>query len=122
MATELSSILRLEVPVIVQLGAKQMRLGEVLALAPGVIIELPKQVDEELDLLINNKAIGRGVAVKVGENFGLRVSWVGDQKARIKALAAAAEAAPASSGESEDAKKRRAEDARQTSARSGEAA
>lgn len=121
MATELSSILCLEVPVIVQLGAKEMRLGEVLALAPGVIIELPKQVDEELDLLINNKAIGRGVAVKVGENFGLRVSWVGDQKARIKALAAG-EAAPAPSGETEDEKKRRAQDARQTSARSGEAA
>lgn len=94
MATDVRAILRLEVPVIVQLGAKEMRLGEVLSLAPGVIIELPKQVDEELDLLINNKAIGRGVAVKVGENFGLRVSWIGDQRARIRALAGGEQPAP----------------------------
>jgi flagellar motor switch protein FliN/FliY len=86
MASDLSAILRLEVPVIVRLAERQMKLADVLALVPGSIIELPKNADEPLDLLVNNKQIGRGSAAKVGENFGLRVTLVGDARARIAAL------------------------------------
>ncbi len=60
---------------------------EVVAMAPGAIIELPKPADEDLEILVNNKAIGTGRAVKVGENFGLRVSYIGDLKQRIAAMA-----------------------------------
>ena len=83
---DLSSILRLEVPVIVRLGERTMTLSEVLNLFPGSIIEIPKGAEEELDLMINNKQIGVGTAVKVVENFGLRISYIGDLKARIEAL------------------------------------
>jgi flagellar motor switch protein FliN len=83
---EISSILRLEVPVIVRLGQRTMSMKEVLSLVPGAIIELPKNAEEELDLLVNNKQIGLGTAVKVVENFGIRISYIGDLKARIEAL------------------------------------
>lgn len=63
-----------------------MTINEVLSLAPGAIIELPKGADEELEILVNNKAIGSGFAVKVGENFGLKVAFIGDVKKRIQAL------------------------------------
>jgi flagellar motor switch protein FliN/FliY len=86
MASDLSALLRLEVPVIVRLGERTMTLNEVLGLVPGAIIELPKNADEELDLLVNNKQIGTGTAVKVVENFGIRISYIGDLKARIEAL------------------------------------
>lgn len=66
-----------------------MRMGEVLALTPGAIIELNKRSEDELDLLINNKQIGSGTAVKVGENFGLRVTFIGDVRARIEAMSGA---------------------------------
>jgi hypothetical protein len=39
-----------------------------------------------LELRVNNKAIGTGQAVKVGENFGLRITFMGDLKERITAL------------------------------------
>jgi flagellar motor switch protein FliN/FliY len=67
----------LEVPVIVLLAEKTMTVSQVMRLAPGTIIELPKSAEERLDLLVNNKVIGRGDAVKVGENFGLEITEMG---------------------------------------------
>lgn len=85
-AANLDQILRLDVPVVVRLGERNMTVSDVVALVPGAIIELPKAADSELDLLVNNKPIGQGVAVKVGENFGLRVTFIGDLRQRVKAL------------------------------------
>ena len=42
--------------------------------------------DEELEILVGDKRIGYGRAVKVGENFGIRVTHVGDIRERIGAL------------------------------------
>ncbi len=89
MASDLSAILKLEVPVIVRLGDRMMTTHDVISLVPGSIIELTKKADEELDLLVNNKQIGLGSAVKVGENFGIRISYIGDVRARIEAMAQA---------------------------------
>jgi hypothetical protein len=36
--------------------------------------------------MINNKTIGIGQTVKVGENFGLRITQVGDLKRLIASL------------------------------------
>ncbi len=94
MASDLSAILRLEVPVIVRVGERTMTMSEVLGLVPGAIIELHKNSEAELDLLINNKQIGTGSAVKVVENFGIRINYIGDIKQRIAALGGAETPAP----------------------------
>jgi len=86
MATDVQTILRLRVPVIVRIGHRPMQMDNVLSLGPGAIIELEKPVEQNLDLLINNKPIGQGTAVKVGENFGLRITAVGPATERIEAL------------------------------------
>jgi len=86
MPSDVAAVLRLEVPVIVRLGERMMTVSEVTALVPGAIIELPKNADAELDLLVNNKQIGTGTAVKVGENFGLRITYIGDVRQRIAAM------------------------------------
>jgi len=85
MPADVESILRLQVPVIVQIGDRTMPLGEVRSLVPGAIIELPKPADHELEVLVNNQLIGRGKAVKVGENFGIRISSVGSSRRRLEA-------------------------------------
>ncbi len=89
MSTRVDSILSLEVPLIVQIAERTMPVEEVMALAPGTIIELPKSADDDLEILVNNKPIGTGTAVKVGENFGIRVAYIGDLKQRIRAMGAA---------------------------------
>jgi flagellar motor switch protein FliN/FliY len=83
---ELERILRLQVPVIVRLAERKLTLSEVMRLGPGAIIEFFKSSDEPLELLVNNKTIAIGETVKVGENFGLRISQVGDVKQVIRSL------------------------------------
>ncbi len=87
MPADIKTILQLEVPLIVQIAIRIMTVEEVTSLVPGAIIELPKSADDELELLVNNKPIGMGTTVKVGENYGLRVTYIGDLQDRIAAMA-----------------------------------
>ncbi len=84
--SELRRILRLEVPVIVRLAERKLLLSEVMRLGVGAIIEFVKSSNEPLELLINNKTIGVGETVKVGENFGLRITRIGDIKQVVESL------------------------------------
>lgn len=86
MPASIRSVLRIDMPIIVRMGEKAMRAKEVTALQPGSIIELPKNSEDPLELMVNNKVIGTGNAVKVGENFGLRIEFIGDLKTRIEAM------------------------------------
>ncbi len=86
MPCDLQTILNLSVPVIVQLGQRRMSLNDILSLGPGAIVELNRNAEDELDLMVNNKSVGLGTAVKVGENFGLRVASIGSAQERIAAL------------------------------------
>jgi len=83
----LDRVLKLRVPVIVRLAERKMRLSEVLAISVGAIVEFEKPFDASLDLLVNNKEIGQGQAVKVGEQFGLRVVTIGSLRDKVDALA-----------------------------------
>lgn len=83
---DIARILHLQVPIIVQLAQRTIPLSEILDLTTGSIIEFDKPADSELDLMINNKCIGQGQAVKVNENFGLRVTRVGSVRSRIQAM------------------------------------
>jgi flagellar motor switch protein FliN/FliY len=83
---ELDRILHLVVPIIVRLAERKLHLSEVMRLGAGAIIEFAKASDEPLELLINNKPIAVGEAVKVGENFGLRISQIGDVAQLVKAM------------------------------------
>jgi flagellar motor switch protein FliN/FliY len=88
----LRQVMRLEVPVVVRLGERVMHVRDVLALVPGSIIEIDKVADKELDLLINDKQVGLGHAVKVGENFGIRLTFIGDVATRVDAALSASAA------------------------------
>jgi len=87
MRPELQAVLNLEVPVIVEIGRTRMSTRAVMALAPGKILEIPKSAEDELEMLVNNKTIGTGIAVKIGENFGLQISYIGNVRERLEALA-----------------------------------
>ncbi len=89
MPRDVKTILSLEVPVVVVLAERTMTVGEVLGLRPGSILEIAKTADEDLSLRINNRDVGAGTAVKVGENFGLRIESIGSQEKRVAALGSA---------------------------------
>jgi flagellar motor switch protein FliN/FliY len=61
-------------------------MSEVMRLGAGAIIEFSKSSEEPLELLVSNKTIAVGETVKVGENFGIRITQIGDVKQLIAAL------------------------------------
>lgn len=82
-------ILSLRVPLIVRLASRSMAVSEIMKMSPGTILEFDRTVEQELDLMINNCIIGAGVAVKVNEHFGLRITRINDVKSRIGSLGSA---------------------------------
>lgn len=83
---ELRRILGLSVPVAIVLAEREMPVETLLDLKVGSIIEFDVPFDSELTFVVANQAIGYGQAVKVGENFGIRVSELGTVRSRIAAL------------------------------------
>lgn len=99
----------LEVPVIVELGRRRLKLGEVMNMLPGTIIDLEKDADHELELLVNNQVVATGTAVKVGENFGLRLVTVGSRQHRGNAASRGSGNAPAADSAVDNATNKDAE-------------
>ncbi len=79
-------ILGLPVPVIVLLAERDMTVDLIVEIRVGTIIEFDAPFDSELTLQVANRTIGCGQGVKVGENFGLRISRIGTVRDRIDAL------------------------------------
>lgn len=79
-------LLKLRVPVVVKLAGKKMSLEALSAMTAGTIIEFDKHSEEELELMIRDKPIGYGIAVKVGECFGLRINSVCGLRQSIAAM------------------------------------
>ncbi len=86
MHTEIDTILKLKVPLLVMVGECRMAVEDVLSLGPGAILELERPADSDLILMVNNKSIGAGHAVKVGENFGVKITHIDSAHDRINAI------------------------------------
>lgn len=67
-----------DMEVTVELGRTQMTVRDLLALAPGAVLELDRAAGSPADLLVNGRLIARGEVVVVDEDFGLRVTEVID--------------------------------------------
>jgi len=65
-----------EMGVSVELGRTRMTVRELLALAPGVIVELDKAAGAPVDLLVNGTLMARGEVVVIDEEFAVRISEI----------------------------------------------
>ena len=72
----LGFVMDVPVELTVELGRKTARIGELLRLGPGSVLELAKANGEPLDIYVNNRLIARGEAVVVGERYGVRLTEV----------------------------------------------
>ena len=79
-------LMDVELDVIIELGRTRMRIGDILRLVPGAIIELDKLAGEPVDVLVNNKPIAKGEVVVLDENFGVRITSIINQEQRLKSL------------------------------------
>jgi flagellar motor switch/type III secretory pathway protein FliN len=68
------NLLNVGVPVNVTLAAKKQTVKQIVELAPGSLIQFNKPCDQLLDLCVGEHRIAQGLAVKVGDKFGLKVN------------------------------------------------
>ena len=72
----LNLILDVSVTLALEVGRARMSVRELLALAPGAVVELDRLAGEPLDVLVNGVRIARGEVVVVNEKFGIRLTDV----------------------------------------------
>lgn len=79
-------ILNIDVPVIVELAAKKLRMEDIMNFCPGYIIQFEKRSDTNLDLMINNRKIAQGEVIIIGDRFGLQIKRITNIREKIKSL------------------------------------
>jgi flagellar motor switch protein FliN len=71
-----------EMEVTCELGRTRMTVRQLLALAPGDVVELDRLAGSPADLLVNGTLLARGEVVVVDEAFGLRITEIVTRDAR----------------------------------------
>ncbi len=73
---ELGRVIDVPLSVTLRFGQRSMRLREVLELNTGAIVELDRQVEDPVDLILDERVIARGEVVIVDGNYGLRITEI----------------------------------------------
>ncbi|WP_380872526.1 hypothetical protein ACFB49_34560 [Sphingomonas sp. DBB INV C78] len=70
----------------VEVGSTSLKLSELLDLAEGSVVELDRQANELLDILVNGTLVAKGEVVTVNGRFGIRIVDVVAADARLAGL------------------------------------
>jgi flagellar motor switch protein FliN/FliY len=76
-------LLDVELPVSICFGNAAMPLKDLLKLTTGAVVELDRQPDEPVDVIVNNTVIARGEVVVVEGNYGVRISQIINRQQRL---------------------------------------
>ncbi len=80
----LDLLLDVELGVTLRFGSRRAPLREVLELSPGAVLELNREIQEPVDLLLNDRVIARGEVVVVDGNYGLQITDVVSPEQRLR--------------------------------------
>jgi len=75
-AVNLDLLLEVELGVTLRFGQRRLLLREILDLNPGAVLDLDRQVEDPVDMLLDGRVIARGEVVVFDGNYGLRVTEV----------------------------------------------
>jgi flagellar motor switch protein FliN/FliY len=70
----------------VEVGSTSLKLSELLELSEGSVVELDRQANELLDILVNGTLVAKGEVVTVNGRFGIRVVDVIATEQRLAGL------------------------------------
>lgn len=73
-----------------EVGRAKLKIGDLLSLGQGSVLELHRLVGEDLDLFVNGKLIAHGKVVVINEKFGAQLTEVITPEERIKRMGAVA--------------------------------
>jgi flagellar motor switch protein FliN len=82
-APELERVIDVPLTVTLRFGQRSMRLREVLELNTGALVELDRQVEDPVDLILDERVIARGEVVVVDGNYGLRVTEIVERPSTV---------------------------------------
>ena len=82
----LDLLLDVNVTLSVEIGRTRMPIKDLLSLAQGSVVELQRDINDPLDLMVNGTLIARGEVVESNGNFGLRLIDVVSPSERLKKL------------------------------------
>lgn len=82
----LESLLDVSVTLSVEIGRSKLAIKDLVSLNQGSVIELDREVNEPLDLLVNGTLMARGEVVVVDGQFGLRLIDIVSPRERLKKL------------------------------------
>lgn len=70
-------------PVSISFGTAQLPLRDVLKLSSGSVVELNRQPEEPVDVIVNDRVIARGEVVVVDGNYAVRIQEIVTRKQRL---------------------------------------
>lgn len=73
---DLSRVLDLELPIRVSFGKASVALRDVLKLSTGSIVELDRSIHDPVEIVVNDRVIGRGEVVVTDGNYGVRIQEI----------------------------------------------
>jgi flagellar motor switch protein FliN/FliY len=73
-------LLEIELDATLQFGTRELPLKDVLALSLGDVLELNRNVNEPVDLVVGDRIVARGEVVIVDGNFALLVTACGEDE------------------------------------------
>jgi flagellar motor switch protein FliN len=71
-------LMDLSLDVTVELGKTKRFIRDILTLQSGSILELDKEVEAPVDILVNQKVVARGEVLVIDDNFGIRITEIID--------------------------------------------
>lgn len=72
----LDLLMDVELALSLRFGSRRLLLREVLDLGPGSVVELDRQVDEPVDVLLDGRVVARGEVVVLEGNYAVKVMEV----------------------------------------------
>lgn len=75
-----------KIDISVELGRKELPLGDILHMVRGSVIELEKLAGEPVDVYANGRLIATGEVVVIDEHFGVRVTKLVSARERLESV------------------------------------
>jgi len=79
----LSRLMDLQLPVTVLLGRAVLPIRDVLKISLGSLIELDRQINDYVEVMVHGTVVARGEIVSVRGNYGVRIKEIISRQDRI---------------------------------------
>lgn len=83
LAPNLDMLKHVEVTLEVKVGAATLSVAELFALKAGNVLELDRDVEEPVDILLNGKRVAVGHLAVAGDKLGVRITEILNTDTRI---------------------------------------